>query len=283
MSLFPDLTQHPERLSPQSRPWCNQLAERTGKYEFPWKAEVEGLSAESVLTAMLTAAIDGGRVLDVGCGHGEYTKRWASQAEEVVGFDMTESFIRTANLERPSNVQFVIGDTHRGLPFPDDAFDLAYTKKGPSSWYAEGNRVVRPGGALLMLHPGDASGGGGKLGEAFPGLFGPPGPAIGTPILDKLEERIAGSGLADVRLTTLKEVVWFPTPDQLTTFWRSSRSGRATRSRRTRGRRATAGSSRNSRSTRDRGAFGRPGVITWYKRRPRQSRLCEHTLEGRER
>lgn len=215
MSLFPDLAIHPERLGPQSRPWCNQLAARTGKYEFPWRAEVEGLSAESVLTAMLTSAIDGGRVLDVGCGHGEYTKRWATHADDVIGFDMTEGFIRTANSEKPSNVRFVVGDTRQGLPFPDEAFDLAYTKKGPGSWYAEGNRVVRPGGSLLMLHPGDASGGGGELGEAFPGLFGPPGPAVGTPILDKIEERLAASGLAGVRLTTLKEVVWLPTPDDV--------------------------------------------------------------------
>ncbi|MFC5531207.1 class I SAM-dependent methyltransferase [Cohnella yongneupensis] len=211
--MFPDLSKHPERLNGQSRPWCDQLAAKTGKYEYSWHSVLEGLSAESVLTAMLQATIDGGRILDVGCAHGAYTKQWANQADEVVGFDMTKGFIATANLERPSNVQFVVGDTHDGLPFPDNTFDLAYTKKGPTSWYDEGNRVVRPGGTLIMLHPGDGNGEGGELGEVFPGLFGPAG--AGTPTLDRIEERLAKSGLADIRITKLKEIVWIPTADDV--------------------------------------------------------------------
>ncbi|MFD0673230.1 class I SAM-dependent methyltransferase [Cohnella sp. GCM10027633] len=211
--MFPDVTKHPDHLSGQSRPWCDQLAAKTGRYEYPWRSIVDGISAESVLTAMLTAAIDGGRILDVGCGHGDYTKRWAEQADEVVGFDMTKGFIATANLERPSNVQFVVGDTHNGLPFADDTFDLAYTKKGPGSWYAEGNRVVRPGGRLIMLHPGDGNGEAGELGEAFPGLFSPA--AAGTPVLDRIEERLGTSGLSGVSITRLKEIVWIPTPEDI--------------------------------------------------------------------
>ncbi len=154
-----------------------------------------------------------GKVLDVGCGHGEYTNRWADAAEEVVGYDMTEGFIATANRYRKPNVRFVTGRTHDGLPFPDHYFDVAYTKKGPSSWYREGNRIVRPGGDILLYHPGDGDGEEGELGLCFPGLFPPP--ARGTPILDKIEERLELSGLSDIRLRKLKEIIWIPTPEDI--------------------------------------------------------------------
>ncbi|MFF2091039.1 class I SAM-dependent methyltransferase [Paenibacillus sp. NPDC058174] len=211
--MFPDLSVHPDFVSGQSMPWCKQLAVRTGKYEYPWTANVEGQAAETVLTEKLASAVHG-RVLDVGCGHGEYTNRWSEQAVEVTGYDMTEGFIRTANERyRSANVRYVVGSTKQGLPFPDHYFDVAYTKKGPTSWYEEGNRVVRPGGSLIMLHPGDGNGEGGELGEVFPGLFA--GPAPGTPTLDRIQERLAVSGLTDIRMTVLKELVWLPAAEDI--------------------------------------------------------------------
>lgn len=107
----------------------------------------------------------------------------------------------------------MLGRTHEGLPFGDNSFDLAYTKKGPTSWYAEGNRIVRPGGRLFLFHPGDGNGEGGELGVYFPGLFTPPLP--GTPILDKIEQRLSASGLTDIVLSTIKETVWLPEPGDI--------------------------------------------------------------------
>jgi SAM-dependent methyltransferase len=211
--MFPDVTKHSEYLRGQSLEWCNQLAAQTGKYEFPWRTIYEGDSAEGMLSDRLTALIHG-KVLDVGCGHGEYTARWADRAEELVGYDMTEGFVATAKQTVKSrNVRFVTGRTHHGLPFPDDYFDIAYTKKGPTSWYKEGNRVVRPGGTLLLFHPGDGNGEGEELGGMFPGLFAPP--AKGTPILDKINERLETSGLTHMDIFILKETVWIPTPEDV--------------------------------------------------------------------
>jgi 23S rRNA (guanine745-N1)-methyltransferase len=210
--MFPDLTQHPDYLRGQNLAWCNQLAAKTGKYEFTWRSICEGTAAEDVLSDKLSSVLYG-KVLDVGCGHGEYTNRWTELAEEVVGYDMTEGFIRTAEQTRKPNVRYVAGRTHDGLPFPDDYFDCAYTKKGPTSWYKEGNRVVRSGGTLLLFHPGDGNGEGGELGLCFPGLFSPP--ELGTPTLDRIQERLETSGLIDIQLTTLKETIWIPTPEDI--------------------------------------------------------------------
>ncbi|MBB6732910.1 class I SAM-dependent methyltransferase [Cohnella zeiphila] len=208
--MFPDLMLHPEYKRNQTKAWCDQLAAKTGKYEFPWRTVPDGRTAEDIFTDKLGKAIRG-KVLDVGCGHGDFTSRWADLADELVGFDITAGFIATANRNRPPNVRYVVGNTHDGLPFSDDAFDVAYTKKGPTSWYAEGNRVVRPGGALLMLHPGDGLGA--ELARCFPGLL--PQPEPGTPIRDTALERLAASGLVDIEWSVLEEAGWLPTPEDV--------------------------------------------------------------------
>lgn len=213
MAIYPDLTEHPEYLSNQSLAWCNQLAAQTGKYEYSWRSRCEGQTAEDILSERLSSRVQGKKVLDVGCAHGEYTHQWADYADEVVGYDMTEGFIATANRNKKANVRYILGRTHDGLPFQDDYFDIAYTKKGPTSWYEEGNRIVRPGGMLLLLHPGDGNGEGGELGLAFPGLFTPP--AAGTPVLDKIQERLETSGLTGIEITKLKETVWIPTAEDV--------------------------------------------------------------------
>ncbi|MDQ0060741.1 class I SAM-dependent methyltransferase [Paenibacillus harenae] len=210
--MFPELTKHPDYLRGQTLEWCNQLAAKTGKYEYTWNNTYEGQTAENILTEKLSSLLHG-KVLEVGCGHGEYAVQWANVAVEIVGYDMTEGFIATANRNRKSNVRYVLGRTHDGLPFPDDYFDIAYTKKGPTSWYEEGNRVVRPGGTILLFHPGDGNGEGAELGTCFPGLFGPP--SVGTPILDKIQERLETSDLTNIEMSVLKETVWIPTPEDV--------------------------------------------------------------------
>ncbi|MCJ8006433.1 class I SAM-dependent methyltransferase [Lederbergia wuyishanensis] len=211
-TAFPNMNEHPDYLSAQSKEWCQQLASLTGKYEYTWNFHHEGLVAEKILEKELESHLHG-KVLDVGCGHGEFTNKWASFADEVIGYDMTEGFVTTANNYKKPNVRYVIGRTHDGLPFPNDYFDVAYTKKGPTSWYQEGNRVVRPGGNLILFHPVDGNGKGSELGEYFPGLFPPP--SNGTPVIDMIMERLAKSGLIDIQFRHLQETVWIPSPEDV--------------------------------------------------------------------
>ena len=212
--IFPDLTQHPEFLKGQSKEWCDQLAAQTGKYEFTWNYFFEGKAAEEYLTETLLTLMHG-KVIDVGCAHGEYTNRWADYAEEVVGYDMTEGFIKTANINRKNNVRYIQGRTQNGfqLPFPDNYFDVAFTKKGPTSWYPEANRIVRPGGRVILFHPGDSNGEGGELGRCFPGLFSLP--PVGTPGLNKIMKLLEASGLTEIQMNILQEKIWIPTPDDI--------------------------------------------------------------------
>ncbi|WP_240418424.1 class I SAM-dependent methyltransferase [Paenibacillus periandrae] len=210
--MFPDITQHPEWLRGQTIAWCNRLAEQTGKYEYPWTSIVEGQTAEDIFSEELAKLVRG-KVLEVGCGHGAFANRWASQADEIVGYDMTEGFLRTAEQNREPNVSFVLGNTHDGLPFKDDEFDLAYTKKGPTSWYPEANRILKPGGDVLSLHPGDGNGEGIELGSYFPGLFA--SPQQGTPILDKINRMLSQSSLDVLSIRRLRETTYLPTVEDM--------------------------------------------------------------------
>jgi SAM-dependent methyltransferase len=67
-------------------------------------------------------------ILDVGCGEGVLTERWAQALGErpVVGLDLDDPKLRAewANRER-ANLRFVEGDLGRRLPFADGEFDLS--------------------------------------------------------------------------------------------------------------------------------------------------------------
>src|SRR5947209_6964713 len=67
-------------------------------------------------------------ILDVGCGEGVLTERWAERlgGGRVVGIDLEDAKLRAewSGRQRP-NLSFHPLDVDRGLPFADDEFDLA--------------------------------------------------------------------------------------------------------------------------------------------------------------
>jgi SAM-dependent methyltransferase len=87
----------------------------------------------------------GSKVLDVGCGPGEFTLRVARRAKSVTGVDSSEVALAlaTQNLARTGfkNVTFMYGDA-RKLPFPDNSFDLVYSRRGPASDSKEALREI---------------------------------------------------------------------------------------------------------------------------------------------
>ncbi len=74
------------------------------------------------------ADIEAKRVLEVGCGDGRLTWRYAKAAKRVAGIDLEQDDLRVARIERPTDLEtrvtFARADsTH--LPFRADSFDLA--------------------------------------------------------------------------------------------------------------------------------------------------------------
>ena len=102
------------------------------------------------------------KVLDVGCGPGEFTLRVARTARLVTGIDASKVALEFAgrNLARSGskNVTFRYGNA-RKLPFPNNSFDLVYSRRGPASdtkrTLKEILRVLSKGGVFMEITIGE--------------------------------------------------------------------------------------------------------------------------------
>jgi ubiquinone/menaquinone biosynthesis C-methylase UbiE len=172
--LFYDPAQHPEWVQPHTPRWYSQLATDTGGYKYPWKSNFDGITAEAILSdKILSCLMNESRVLDVGCGHGEFTYQFGTKARDVVGIDMNRGFIDVANVKSRDNIRFLTVNVEGRLPFPDHYFDVIYTKKGPQLFNKgnlEGSRIIKKGGTVIEFHHLGTDGG---LRELFPRLYSP--------------------------------------------------------------------------------------------------------------
>ncbi|MDF2629316.1 MAG: Methyltransferase type 11 [Symbiobacteriaceae bacterium] len=155
------------------RDWYEALARKFGGYRKMWDSEFEGEDGEAAFTAFLRETLrqkgaedaglmprrPGPTVLDVGCGDGLYTLHVSALAAQVTGLDFSPEMITLARRNQQSaaipNVDFV-GATTSGtaLPFPDQSFDLIFSRRGPSSHLADARRVLKPGGLVAGIHTG---------------------------------------------------------------------------------------------------------------------------------
>ncbi|WP_309122584.1 class I SAM-dependent methyltransferase [Paenibacillus sp.] len=184
---------HKDWLPPHSLEWYAQLGRNTGQYQLPWHSTIAGPNAEAIFEEEVSSMVRNNIVLDIGCGHGEFTARWSPVVTQIVGIDITSDFIEAGKEKGLANVSFVVADTKQRLPFEDGAFDCAYNRKGPTSAYLDVGRIVKPGGRIVGLHPGDRLSP--ELSQLFPGLFEPS--REGTPGLDKVKANLEKGGVLD--------------------------------------------------------------------------------------
>ncbi len=121
------------------------------------------MSGEYKLAAELMDVKQGDVVLDLACGPGNFTRRFAKLVAPgglAVGFDASEAMLERALTEvgnaGTSNVSFVRGDASN-LPFADATFDSAccfaalHMFSDPMLTLDELARVLKPGGRLTLL------------------------------------------------------------------------------------------------------------------------------------
>lgn len=194
-------------LTPHTIEWYKQLSHLQGKYIYPWNSSISEPNGESKFDKEVLLNIANRKVLDVGCGHGEFTLKCSEVAREIVGFDAMEQFINKGKEMKKTNVTFVVGSTKNGLPFERDTFDCAYIRKGPTSAYPLLKNVVKKGGAVYGLHLGDQSGK--ELPTLFPNLFHP---SRGTPILDGLKQRLETSNFSSAQVEVVNSIEYIKSP-----------------------------------------------------------------------
>ncbi|AHI29076.1 malonyl-ACP O-methyltransferase BioC [Marinobacter similis] len=96
------------------------------------------------------------RILDLGCGTGWFTRkieqRWPCQ---VTGVDLSPGMIGQASEQSGPAIEWLVADAE-SLPFPSDSFDVVFSNlmvqwcDDPRTVFAECQRVLRPGGRLVL-------------------------------------------------------------------------------------------------------------------------------------
>lgn len=101
-----------------------------------------------------------GRLLDLGCGAGEFSARLAALGWRVCGLELVEAQAARA---RTLGLLAVAGEVSGGLPFRAEAFDLVFAGEliehliDTDGFLAEIRRLLRPGGVLVLTTPNLAS------------------------------------------------------------------------------------------------------------------------------
>jgi len=101
------------------------------------------------------APLEGKRVLDVGCGVGEFVRRLREFSEDVCGVDIDAERVRQG-VERAPNLALSVGEH---LPFGDDTFDVVLLHEviehvtDDLATLREVRRVLRPDGRAVIFCP----------------------------------------------------------------------------------------------------------------------------------
>ncbi len=104
--------------------------------------------------------LNGERVLDLGCGYGWYSDYFASIGARPTGVDGSEKMLEIAR-EKYSDVDFILADIEKPLPFDDEFFDIVFSNQvlmdieNAEFVISECERVLKSGGIFYfgIVHP----------------------------------------------------------------------------------------------------------------------------------
>lgn len=98
---------------------------------------------------------EGQKLLDVGCGRGDFSKGFKDLGLEVFGLDCQESHSR---ILKDIEVRY-LNIENKLFPFDNDAFDIVFSKsliehlKSPENFIKESYRVLKTGGKIIVMTP----------------------------------------------------------------------------------------------------------------------------------
>ena len=140
--------------------------------------EIEGQRPEDLNILDRLKPLQGCKVVDLGCGPGNYTYRLAEKVGpkgKVIGVDPDVERIKIASEKWVrENLSFVVGD---GENYPDDQYDLIFSHyaihwiKDKRATFEKAYKSLRPGGQFAFV----ATHGICSIGEEMSALMGPEG------------------------------------------------------------------------------------------------------------
>lgn len=95
-----------------------------------------------------------GKILDLGCGDGDYARRLKD-----LGFDVTAGDIDKARFRYKNEIEFKHCDITKEMPFADNTFDYVLLMevvehlRNPYTVISEINRIIKKGGSLIISTP----------------------------------------------------------------------------------------------------------------------------------
>jgi SAM-dependent methyltransferase len=128
------------------------------RVELPRPESVFGREELRLMKPHLHQLPRGSRILDAGCGMGEWTVCLTRLGFEVVGLDLSESTVSRLQAAYPQS-EFVAGDI-RDTRFADGSFAALFSwgafehfELGPADCIREARRLLRPTGVLFLTVP----------------------------------------------------------------------------------------------------------------------------------
>ncbi|MBV2356763.1 methyltransferase domain-containing protein [Streptomyces sp. J2-1] len=100
--------------------------------------------------------VTGRRVLELGCGAGQWSRALAAEGADVVGFDLSEAQLAAAAGAMGAARYPLVQGAAEQLPFAAESFDLVFCDFGGLSWapphlaVPQAARVLRRGGRLVF-------------------------------------------------------------------------------------------------------------------------------------
>lgn len=138
---------------------CGEAFDRFTTAEDSFAENVERPAVERLI-----GDLGGARLLDLGCGSGTYSVKFAELGAQVVGLDLSQMMVSLAReraRQRGVQADLRVADIRDPLPFGDSEFDAIFTAttlhyiEDLGALMKEVNRVMKPKGRLVaaILHP----------------------------------------------------------------------------------------------------------------------------------